>query len=239
MRICARRLYRETYGFMRLLLVEDDELLGDGIQAGLSQDGYTVDWVVDGQRALDVLRREEFALVVLDIGLPYRSGLDVLRCLRKEGSTVPILILTARDTLQDRVEGLDAGADDYLVKPFDLPELLARLRALRRRQAGRPSNVIVHGELMVDSATHSVRLSGEPVLLSRREFALLTALLENRGRVLSKERLEDNLYGWEGEVESNALEVHVHHLRRKLGNELIRTVRGVGYTILDLGAAGK
>jgi DNA-binding response OmpR family regulator len=239
MRICAKQLYRETYRPMRLLLVEDDELLGDGIQAGLTQDGYTVDWVVDGHSALDVLRREEFALVVLDINLPYRSGLDVLRCLRKEGGTVPILILTARDTLEDRVEGLDAGADDYLVKPFDLPELLARLRALRRRRAGRPSNTIVHGELVVDPATHGVSLSGKPVLLSRREFALLTALLENRGRVLSKERLEDSLYGWEGEVESNALEVHVHHLRRKLGNELIRTVRGVGYTILDPGAAGK
>lgn len=224
---------------MRLLLVEDDELLGDGIQTGLTQDGYTVDWVQDGRTALDVLRREEFALVVLDIGLPYRSGLDVLRCLRKVGSTVPILILTARDALENRVEGLDAGADDYVIKPFDLPELLARLRALRRRRAGRPSNTIVHGELVVDPTTHGVSLHGEPVLLSRREFALLTALLENRGRVLSKERLEDSLYGWEGEVESNALEVHVHHLRRKLGSELIRTVRGVGYTILDLGAANK
>lgn len=224
---------------MRLLLVEDDELLGDGIQAGLTQDGYTVDWVQDGRTALDVLRREEFALVVLDIGLPYRSGLDVLRCLRKVGSTVPLLLLTARDALEDRVEGLDAGADDYLIKPFDLPELLARLRALRRRRAGRPSNTIVHGELVLDPTTHGVSLHGEPVLLSRREFALLTALLENRGRVLSKERLEDSLYGWEGEVESNALEVHVHHLRRKLGNELIRTVRGVGYTILDPGAASK
>lgn len=224
---------------MRLLLVEDDELLGDGIQAGLTQDGYTVDWVQDGRTALDVLRREEFGLVVLDIGLPYRSGLDVLRCLRKVGSTVPLLLLTARDALEDRVEGLDAGADDYLIKPFDLPELLARLRALRRRRAGRPSNTIVHGELVLDPTTHGVSLHGEPVLLSRREFALLTALLENRGRVLSKERLEDSLYGWEGEVESNALEVHVHHLRRKLGNELIRTVRGVGYTILDPGAASK
>lgn len=224
---------------MRLLLVEDDELLGDGIHAGLTQDGYTVDWVSDGRAALDALHREEFALVVLDIGLPYRSGLDVLRCLRKKGSVVPILILTARDALEDRVEGLDAGADDYVIKPFDLPELLARLRALRRRQAGRPSNAIVHGALVVNPATHGVSLNGEPIPLSRREFALLTALLENRGRVLSKERLEDNLYGWEGEVESNALEVHVHHLRRKLGSELIRTVRGVGYTILHLKAAGK
>lgn len=216
---------------MRLLLVEDDELLGDGIRSRLVQDGYTVDWVHDGRAAAAVLRHEDFGLVVLDLGLPYRSGLEVLRELRANGKTVPVLVLTARDAVEDRVAGLDAGADDYLIKPFDLPELLARLRALRRRPVVFPSSTLVHGELRVDPSTHSVTLRGEPINLPRREFALLTVLLENRGRVLSKDRLADLLYGWEGEVESNALEVYVHHLRRKLGNELIRTVRGVGYMI--------
>lgn len=216
---------------MRVLLVEDDTLIGDAVRAGLARDGYTADWVQDGNAAQDALRREEFGLVVLDIGLPLRSGLQVLRGLRRAGSAVPVLILTARDALEDRVTGLDAGADDYLIKPFDLPELLARLRALRRRRAGRPDSAIVHGALVLDPATHTVSLRGEPVALSRREFALLTSLLENRGRVLSKDRLEDSLYGWDGEVGSNALEVHIHHLRRKLGSTLIRTVRGVGYTI--------
>lgn len=216
---------------MRLLLVEDDELLGDGIRSRLTQDGYTVDWVRDGRAASAVLRHETFGLVVLDLGLPYRSGLDVLRELRGDGKTVPVLILTARDAVEDRVAGLDAGADDYVIKPFDLPELLARLRALRRRPAVQPSSQMVHGDLVVDPATHSLMLHGEPFNLPRREFALLTVLLENRGRVLSREQLADLLYGWEGDVESNALEVYVHHLRRKLGNKLIRTIRGVGYMI--------
>ena len=216
---------------MRLLLAEDDALLGDGIRARLVQDGYTVDWVRDGRAAAAALRHEEFSLVVLDLGLPYRSGLEVLRQLRTCRSTVPVLILTARDAVEDRVAGLDAGADDYLIKPFDLPELLARLRALRRRQAVQPSGLLMHGELVVDPAAHTVSLRGEAVTLPRREFALLTVLLEHRGRVLSKERLADLLYGWEGDIESNAVEVYIHHLRRKLGNQLIRTVRGVGYMI--------
>jgi two-component system, OmpR family, response regulator QseB len=216
---------------MRLLLVEDDELLGDGIRSRLLQDGYVVDWVRDGRAAAAALRHEEFGLIVLDLGLPFRSGLDVLRELRARGTAIPVLILTARDASEERVAGLDAGADDYVVKPFDLPELLARLRALRRRQVVSPSSALVHGDLIVDPATHAVTLAGEPIVLARREFALLAVLLENRGRVLSKERLLDLLYGWDGSIESNALEVYIHHLRRKLGNGLIRTIRGVGYVI--------
>lgn len=222
---------------MRLLLVEDDELLGDGIRSRLAQDGYTVDWVRDGCAAAAVLRHESFGLVVLDLGLPYRSGLEVLRELRGDGKTVPVLILTARDAVADRVAGLDAGADDYVIKPFDLPELLARLRALRRRPAVQPSSRLVHGDLVVDPTMHSLLLHGEPVELPRREFVLLTVLLEHRGRVLSKEQLASLLYGWDGEVESNTLEVYIHHLRRKLGNKLIRTIRGVGYMIEQPAAA--
>ena len=216
---------------MRLLLVEDDEILGDGLKAGLGNAGYTVDWVSDGQAALHALESDEFSLVVLDIGLPRLSGLDVLRTARAAGVATPVLILTARDTVQDRVAGLDAGADDYLVKPFDLDELLARLRALRRRGAGRATTRIVHGDLVLDPSSHSVTQAGKNISLSRREFSLLESMLEQQGRVLSREQLEQQLYGWDGEVESNALEVHIHHLRRKLGPDLIRTVRGVGYVI--------
>lgn len=216
---------------MRVLLVEDDELLADGLRVGLSQDGYTVDWVRDGNSAAAALGSNQFGLVLLDLGLPKRSGLSVLREIRQARLSLPVLILTARDAVEDRIAGLDAGADDYMIKPFDLQELLARLRALRRRQHGRADRVIVHGDLVLDPATHTVTRGGQTILLPRRELALLQALLENCGRVLSKERLADSLYGWDGEVESNALEVHVHHLRRKLGAELIRTIRGVGYLI--------
>lgn len=216
---------------MRILLAEDDPLLGDGIRAGLGLEGDTVDWVTDGVAADQALATDEFDLLVLDLGLPRRDGMEVLRGLRKRGDMTPVLILTARDKVADRVAGLDAGADDYLSKPFDLDELLARVRALTRRHTGRAQPLREHGELRLDPATHQVSLGGEPVELAPREYALLRLLLEQRGKVLSRTRLVEALYGWDGELESNAIEVHVHHLRRKLGNELIRTVRGIGYGI--------
>ena len=216
---------------MRILLAEDDPLLGDGIRAGLGLEGDTVDWVTDGVAADQALTTDEFDLLVLDLGLPRRDGMEVLRGLRKRGDMTPVLILTARDKVADRVAGLDAGADDYLSKPFDLDELLARVRALTRRHTGRAAPQLEHGELRLDPATHQVSLAGQPVELAPREYALLRLLLEQRGKVLSRSRLVEALYGWDGELESNAIEVHVHHLRRKLGNELIRTVRGIGYGI--------
>jgi len=216
---------------MRLLLAEDDDLLGDGLKTGLKQEGYTVDWVKDGQSAENALLDNEFDLVVLDIGLPTKTGLEVLKQIRSSGRHMPVLILTAKDSVQDRVTGLDSGADDYLVKPFDLEELCARLRVLQRRKAGRAAPMIEHGDVSLDPAAHKVYLKGEPVALSMREFALLQHLLENVGRVIPRARLEEKLYGWDAEVESNSLEVFVHHLRKKLGTELIRTVRGVGYMI--------
>ncbi|WP_374443476.1 response regulator [Pseudomonas panipatensis] len=216
---------------MRILLAEDDLLLGDGIRAGLGLEGDTVDWVTDGLAAEQALSTDEFDLLVLDLGLPRRDGLDVLRGMRRRGDLTPVLILTARDKVADRVAGLDSGADDYLSKPFDLDELLARVRALTRRHTGRAQPALEHGELRLDPATHQVTLAGAPVELAPREYALLRLLLEQRGKVLSRSRLVEALYGWDGELESNAIEVHVHHLRRKLGNELIRTVRGIGYGI--------
>ena len=216
---------------MRVLLVEDDEILGDGLRAGLKQAGYTVDWVTDGQSASNAITDNEFDLVVLDINLPKMSGLEVLRNIRKMGKTTPILLLTAMDSVPDRVAGLDSGADDYLVKPVDLDELCARLRVLQRRAVGRSDPVIQYGNLTLDPAGHRVTVNGKPVSLSMREFVLLQHLLENVGRVIPRARLEQKLYGWEGEVESNSLEVFIHHLRKKLGSDLIRTVRGVGYMI--------
>jgi two-component system OmpR family response regulator/two-component system response regulator QseB len=216
---------------MRLLLVEDDPHLGDGLMVGLRQQGYAVDWVKDGVAAELALATEPFDLVVLDLGLPRRSGLEVLKKLRGQGKTTPVLILTARDATADKVAGLDAGADDYVVKPVDLDELAARVRALTRRAAGRAQPILRHGELELDPAAHRVTFAGRPVELSAREFALLAALLENAGRVLTRAQLEASLYGWRDEPESNALEVHIHHLRRKLGGDLIKTLRGIGYTI--------
>lgn len=216
---------------MRLLLVEDDALLGDGLRAGLVQDGYSVDWLREGTSAEAALCSSSYDLAVLDINLPGRSGLQLLKGLRNSGSTLPVLLLTARDTVADRVTGLDSGADDYLIKPFDLDELLARLRALLRRHSGRASPEFRHGDLVVDPAAHTVTLTGSPVEISPREFAVLQLLLENRGKVLSRSRLEEGLYSWQSEVESNAVEVYIHHLRKKLGQSLIRTVRGVGYVI--------
>lgn len=216
---------------MRLLLVEDDELLGDGLRIGLKQSGYTVEWLKDGLAADQALQQEQFDLVVLDLGLPRQSGLETLKNLRKRGNPVPVLILTARDAVEDRVQGLDFGGDDYLLKPFDLDELCARLRALQRRASGRAEPLIEHGDLRVDPAAHKVTLADNEINLSSSEFALLEYLLDNKGRVIPRARLEEMLYGWHGEVESNALEVFIHHLRKKLGRDLIRTVRGVGYVI--------
>ncbi|MEW6314446.1 MAG: response regulator [Pseudomonadota bacterium] len=216
---------------MRVLLVEDDPLLGDGLRAGLAQEGYTVDWVKDGRAAQLAMETESYKIIVLDLGLPRVSGLDLLTQLRREGNEIPVLILTARDTVADRVKGLDAGADDYLIKPFDLGELSARIRALTRRRTGRAAPVLHHGDVALDPAAHLVTLKGTPVELSPREFAVLQELLENAGTVLSRARLEQSLYGWNEEVESNAVEVHVHHLRKKLGANLITTIRGVGYMV--------
>lgn len=216
---------------MRLLLVEDDSILGDGIRTGLTQEGYAVDWVTDGYLAGHALQSEHYDLLVLDLGLPRRSGLDVLKELRAGGNNLPVLILTARDTVCDRVAGLDSGADDYLIKPFALDELFARARALLRRASERGAPVIRHEAITLDPAARKVSHDGVPVELSAREFALLQTLLENTGRVLSRTRIEQSLYAWGDEVESNAVEVHIHHLRRKLGASLIRTIRGVGYVI--------
>ncbi|MDO9272120.1 MAG: response regulator transcription factor [Rugosibacter sp.] len=220
---------------MRILLVEDDPLLGDGLTAGLRQAGFAVDWVKDGIASDHALKSETFDLVVLDLGLPRLSGMEVLRRLRERpgdaGGHTPVLVLTARDATGDKVAGLDAGADDYLVKPVDLDELAARVRALTRRAAGRTMPQIHHGELMLDPIARQITQHGEAVELSAREFDLLQALLENAGRVMTRTQLEGALYGWRDEPDSNALEVHIHHLRRKLGNELIKTLRGIGYTI--------
>ena len=216
---------------MRLLLVEDDKLLGNGIYTGLRQEGYAVDWVRDGEAAETACLNEEYDCMVLDIGLPRRSGLEVLEHVRAKGNDTPVLMLTARDTINDRITGLDHGADDYMVKPFDLDELHARVRAVMRRRTGRSSPVLVHGDIELDPSAHTVKKAGELVDLSPKGFAILHSLMENKGRVMSRSRLEESLYSWKDEIESNAVEVHIHHLRKKLGNELIRTIRGVGYTI--------
>lgn len=216
---------------MRLLLIEDDPLLGDGVQAGLGQAGFAVDWVRDGVAGELALKTEPYAAVILDLGLPRLTGLELLGRLRAAGNAVPVLILTARDAIADRVKGLDRGADDYLVKPFDLNELAARLRALIRRARGEPAPVMRIGALELDAAAHRVSFQGRPVELSPREFALLNELMWHAGRVLSREQLERQIYAWGEEVESNAIEVHIHHLRRKLQPELIRTIRGVGYLL--------
>lgn len=216
---------------MRILLVEDDPQLGDGLSVGLRQAGFAVDWLQDGRAADHALQSERFDLVVLDLGLPGIDGMQVLQVARQRGLRAPVLVLTARDATGDKIAGLDAGADDYLVKPVDLDELAARLRALLRRSAGRAAPVLQRGDLQLDPAARSVSLAGQPIDLPAREFALLQLLLENAGRVLSRSQIEQSLYGWREEPDSNALEVHIHHLRKKLGSELIRTLRGVGYTI--------
>lgn len=216
---------------MRLLLVEDDPLLGDALQAGLAQAGFQVDWVTDGIAALHAAATASYAATILDIGLPKLGGFDVLQRLRARGTRMPVLLLTARDAVADRVRGLDSGADDYVVKPVDLAELAARLRALVRRSSGEAAPTLRVGDVELDPAAHRVELAGRPVELKPREFALLHELMLNAGRVLTREQLEDRIYRWGDEVESNAVEVHVHRLRRKLGAAVIRTVRGVGYLL--------
>ena len=216
---------------MRLLLVEDDKALGEGLRLGLRQEGYTVDWLEDGASALHALLSEDFDLLVLDLGLPRMSGLQVLRELRRSGAALPVLILTARDATEDRIAGLDAGADDYLVKPFDLDELKARLRALLRRSAGRAELRIEHAGVSLDPSSQQVSYQGKPVPMTPKEYLLLHELLSQPGKVLTRERLAQLLYGWDEEAESNTLEVHIHHLRKKLFSSLIRTVRGVGYLV--------
>jgi DNA-binding response OmpR family regulator len=216
---------------MRILVVEDDALLGDAIQAGLKQAGFAVDWVKDGAQADQALSTEPYDASVLDIGLPRLSGLDVLRRLRQRKATTPVLLLTARDTVDDRIQGLDSGADDYLVKPFDMGELAARLRALIRRASGNTAPALHAGEVTLDPSAHAVTCRGRTVDLSATEFSLLHALLLSAGKVLSRTQLEEKLYAWGEEVESNAIEVHIHHLRRKLYPELIETIRGVGYLV--------
>jgi len=214
-----------------LLLAEDDTMIGEAVRAGLRRQGFAVDWVRDGVAAEQALLAEAYDACLLDLGLPRKAGLDVLRRLRERGSMLPVLVLTARDAITDRVDGLDAGADDYVVKPFDLAELAARIRAVTRRKGGRAQAIIEHNDVALDPATREVRRGGERVVLSPREFALLQALLEHPGRILSRAQLEERLYGWGEEIESNVVEVHVHSLRRKLGTDFIRNVRGVGYRV--------
>lgn len=216
---------------MRLLLVEDDIALGEGIGTGLRQEGYTIDWLQDGLSAWHALQHENFDLLVLDLGLPRLDGISLLRRLRAAGNVLPVLILTARDATEERITGLDAGADDYLVKPFDLSELKARLRALLRRSAGRARVLIKHAGVSLDPATQQVSYQGQPVVLTPKEYRLLHELLAQPGRVFTRERLTQLLYGWDEEPESNTLEVNIYQLRKKLFNELIRTVRGIGYLV--------
>ena len=216
---------------MRILVIEDDEMVGSGICKWLTKEGYTVDWLQDGLSAKQALQTEIFDMIVLDIGLPKLNGLELLSYLRSKGMTAPVLLLTANDTVDDRVRGLDSGADDYLTKPYELEELSARLRALYRRFSQRGEPTIKHRGLLLDPASHSVVYLNEEMNLSRREFALLHTLLGNIGRVLSREHLTQSLYGWGDDVDSNALEVHIHNLRKKFGQNIIRTIRGVGYMI--------
>jgi two-component system response regulator QseB len=216
---------------VRLLLVEDDAMIGEAIRTGLKLDGFVVDWVHDGESAEQALRQERYDLLMLDLGLPRKEGLPLLTGLRQRDAALPVLIITARDAVADKVAGLDAGADDYLVKPFNLEELAARVRALLRRKAGRLSPKIQHLSITVDPASHQVMSDGRQVALSPKEFALLMLLLERPGTILSRAQLEERLYGWGEEVESNAIEVHIHGLRRKLGADFILNVRGVGYRV--------
>lgn len=216
---------------MRLLVVEDDTMIGESVVDALRAEHHAVDWVRDGNQADAALRTEDYDLVLLDLGLPKMDGLAVLRALRGRKQKLPVLIATARDAVQQRIEGLDAGADDYLLKPYDTDELLARIRALLRRAAGRAEPVYEHGGVSVNPATHEASVNGTPVQLSAREWAVLAPLLARPGLVLSRAQLEEKLYGWGDEIHSNAVEVYIHGLRRKLGPELIRNVRGVGYRV--------
>jgi two-component system, OmpR family, response regulator QseB len=223
---------------MHVLLVEDDRMIGESVRTALKQDGHAVDWLRDGNTAATALAHEEFDVVLLDLGLPGKDGLDLLRELRARRKPTPVIVLTARDALQDRVAGLDAGADDYLVKPFELEELTARMRAVVRRRSGQTEPVIEVGDLRLDPAKREVTRAGVPVILSAREYAVLEALMLRPGAILSRAQLEDRLYGWGDAVESNAVSVYIHQLRRKLGAETIRNVRGVGYYVGRSGSQG-
>lgn len=216
---------------MRILLVEDDQLLGEGIKMALDREGYQTDWLKNGVQAKQALTTESFELVILDLGLPDIDGIDIIKWARKQGIGIPVLILTARDSIEEKIVGLDTGADDYLIKPFELSELKARLRALGRRRHGHVEPVIEHGRITFNPASLEVTLDNQVVELSRRETTLLAEFLNNPNRVMSKEKLEDVVYGWDIEVESNSIEVHVHHLRKKLYSSIIKTMRGVGYKL--------
>lgn len=216
---------------MRILLVEDDEMIGESVMAGLESEDNAVDWVRDGNSALLALNTHSYSIMILDLGLPGKDGLQVLRQMRARRDPTPVLVTTARDTVNDRIMGLDSGADDYLIKPYDLDELSARIRALVRRASGRADPVIVRGELKISPATREVVYRGEPVILSSKEYALLAALAERQGVVWSRAQLEEKLYNWDNGVGSNAIEVHIHHLRKKLSDSAIKTVRGVGYLL--------
>lgn len=216
---------------MRILLVEDDRMIGSAAQRGLSLDGYSVDWVETAADADVALDTTPYGAVLLDLGLPDKSGLAVLSRLRRRGNQATVIILTARDAVSDRIAGLDSGADDYLVKPFDLDELSARLRAVQRRRQGRAEPLLVQGDLELNPASHSCLWKGSNIQLSSREFSLLLTLAEQPSKVFSRAQLEDALYNWDGDIESNAVEVHIHNLRKKLSTDLIRTIRGVGYTL--------
>jgi two-component system OmpR family response regulator/two-component system response regulator QseB len=218
---------------MRLLLVEDDSMIGESIEEELREQGYAVDWIRDGTSADLALQTQDYDLVLLDLGLPRKQGLNVLADFRRRGGQAPVLIITARDAIDDRVTGLDAGSDDYLVKPFDLNELNARVRALLRRRIGRANPEIRHNQLVLNPATHEVHYGHQLLNLSAREFAVLHALMDPPGEVVSRSQLEERLYGWGEEVESNTLDVFIHHLRKKLGADLIQTVRGVGFKLVD------
>ncbi len=214
---------------MRLLLVEDDELLGDAVKTGLTQFGYIVEWLKDGEAARGALKTELFELIILDLGLPKLSGINLLQAIRHDGNTTPVIILTARESIESRIKGLDSGADDYIIKPFDLTELSARIRALIRRSQGRAETTLQYRNVTLDPAAHTVMVDEVLINVPRREFALLQKLLENNGQVLSREQLMQSIYGWDEDVDSNALEVHIHNLRKKLNANYIRTIRGIGY----------
>ncbi|NGZ84801.1 response regulator [Duganella aceris] len=219
---------------MRILLIEDDPMIGESMEEALRGECYAVDWVRDGVAAELSIRHGIYDLLLLDLGLPKRQGMDVLRRHRAQGGNTPVLIVTARDATASRVEGLDAGADDYLIKPFNVDELLARVRAVLRRRGSHTNSVVTHRGLTIDLAAHEASLDGAPLTLSAREFALLRALLENPGSVVSKMQLEDKVYGWGQEIESNAIDVYIHHLRKKLGTDFIKNVRGVGYKLASV-----
>jgi len=216
---------------MRILLVEDDHSLGSGLKLAISRDGHTVEWLQRGDFDISSVMAEAFELLILDLGLPGLDGLSLIKTIRASNNPVPILILTARDTVDDRIKGLDTGADDYLIKPFELGELKARIRALSRRNHGQADTTITAGDMTINTSTMEVLIADQPINLNRREYALLLELINHKGQVLTRERLETVLYGWDGDLESNALEVHIHHLRKKLPLASIATVRGVGYRL--------